>query len=373
MALDDFDDEDELEDLEEGSPEAVAELDSFGENEGESVDLDEDLFDFPDPHEAAEFDYTGHGSGVFASGAAASTSEPLAPPSEPGAPLPEPVAGSKTESAASLLSSTDVPSGSNAANHDLSPLSPRSPYHDSAVDEDLYDFPDVFAGGRSTEEVSPATDLPPPRPLDPLGLGLDKGKARGEESAPPPPAESGTPGAPAAAATPGAEPTFTAAGPLTVAPPTTFPTSIPTTARGRLLEVLAVAFLVLNTGLVLFAWQANSSFHDTLEAVTRNVSETLAAGRSAQAPVVVPMPVPDAGAATPNEAPSPLTDYSIESLEAARELLAAGRYMDARRRLYRLLANADAAGIEPRVTTEAEFLIAESYELQGRALAEEGR
>lgn len=370
MALDDFDDEDEFEDPEEGSSEAVAELDSpdGGAGDGESAELDEDLFDFPDPDEARDFDYSRHGSGGIAGA-------PVSASPEPDAPLPDAAAGSDQESAASLLApsgnASGVPSGSNAANHDRSPLSPRSPYFDAAIDEDLYDFPDVFAGGHLTEDVSPATDVPPARPLDPLGLGLESGKARAEDQPPPPPPAAE---APPAAPRPTAPPRSVDLGPMTVAPPAPFSAALPTTARGRLLEVLAIAFLVLNTGLVLFAWQANSSFHDTLEAVTRTVSETVAAGRGNGEPVVVRVPVPTSGgvAVDVDEAPSALADYSLESLESARELLTAGRFMDARRRLYRLLASADSAGIEPRVATEAEFLIAESYELQGRALAEEG-
>lgn len=371
MALDDFDDEDELEDLDEGFSEAVAELDSFDEDE--SAALDEDLFDFPPPHEAREFDYSKHHSGVMQGSSGVERAEPPAPLPDPsGAPAKD---GASAENVGELLSSprakSGVPSGSDAANHDLSPLSPRSPYFDAAVDADLFDFPDVFAGSRETLAVQPATDLPPARPLDPLGLGLERGKARPEEPAPTSP-EVNRGAKPAEKHTPFTGEVDLAAGPLTVAPPTLYTAALPSTARGRLLEVLALAFLVLNTGLVLFAWQANSSFHDTLESVTRTVSEALAAGQGTREVTVVRPPV--AGPApTLDEAPSALTDYSLESLEAARELLAAGRYMDARKRLYRLLASADAAGLEPRVATEAEFLIAESYELQGRALAEENQ
>ena len=71
--------------------------------------------------------------------------------------------------------------------------------------------------------------------------------------------------------------------------------------------------------------------------------------------------------------PSAVHSLELQSIELARAMLAERRYMDARRTLYRLLAHADAAGLDERLVTEAEFLVAESYELQGRALAEAAR
>ncbi|MEZ5973449.1 MAG: hypothetical protein R3F17_01310 [Planctomycetota bacterium] len=154
----------------------------------------------------------------------------------------------------------------------------------------------------------------------------------------------------------------------------------PEPKRGRLLEILALSFLVLNTGLIALAWQAGSHFNETLASVTRSVSDAVAEGhtRGAEnsATYVPNIPVQGSAPVEPEVAsskveentedlePADLLDMPRASLDLARERIRKGRYDDARRGLFHLLANRDRTALADEMVIEAETLIAESYAQQ---------
>lgn len=312
MAMKEFDDE-EFEDLEADRSDSIAEL-----SMNDELDDDEDLFNF-----------SGSGSDDTTEDQGSDTDSADLDP---------------TGTAASVLGDTA---------------------DDDSLDDDLFDFPDIFAGSRSVEEVPAATDVPAARLLDPMSMGLEGDEAESPASHDEMAAELDLleESRPAPSKTKRAK---------DVKRDQVQTKQLPLLARGRLLEILAIAFLLLNTGIVLIAWQANSSFHETLEDVVRTVNESAAAGQASAEPIVVQIPAPVQEPATEvvSSTLPPASDgnYSIESLRTARTLLTKGQFMEARRRLYRLLASADASGLDAKVAMEAEYLIAESYELQGRAL-----
>lgn len=320
MALDDFDD---LDDVPEPpavvAPQGIDADDADGLEDPEDVDL----FDFP---EWASVD-------TIAAAPAAS-----AAPAAPVAPV---------ASAAPAAPSSPDPAGQN---------------FDPDLDQDLFDFSEVFAGGDIVGEVretaaeddfvvppalTPQTLVEPELPAtaqEAFGSAFAAGDARPEagrlpRALPPPP-------------------------PVQLEPPP---------AKGRLIELLAVGFLLVNTALIVFAWRASESFHDTLTQVTQTVADTLttqqASAQTSKAPVYLTYP----SDGNPDQAPSSLEDLQIQSLRVARDLVEAEQYLDARQRLYLLLANRDLAPLDPAVAAGADFLIAESYERQGTALAENER
>ncbi|MEE8467501.1 MAG: hypothetical protein V3T22_03555 [Planctomycetota bacterium] len=150
---------------------------------------------------------------------------------------------------------------------------------------------------------------------------------------------------------------------------------LPAGGRSHLTEILAVGFLVLNVALVLFAYQANASFHDTLTEVTRNIANTLTDNRASaqELPPTITFPLPPSIQVLGDPLPGETVALTLQSLTLARRMVEEERYLDARRVLYRLLANRDLALLETSFVAEAEYLIAESYELQGKALAEAQR
>ena len=245
---------------------------------------------------------------------------------------------------------------------------PGSPGHDPELDEDLFDFGAIFAGGdivldAGTEVVvAPDTiSVVTEASLDTTPQPEDEAQAAVPAPIPapvPPPAENDR--------TPALE---------TVAAAVTSPVPIHVTAgsgRDRPVMVLAAVVLLVNTALILFAWQANNSFRGTIGDVTRSLAEGLAnANAPAQAaPRVeyVPVPSSEDTVHARDSRPSGIESHSEQAIVIARRLMSEGRFIDARHTLCDLLSNADLLSLDRELVAEAEFLIAETYELQGNAL-----
>lgn len=145
--------------------------------------------------------------------------------------------------------------------------------------------------------------------------------------------------------------------------------------RGRMIEILALCFLVANTALVLFAWRAGDDFRSTLDHVGDAVTSAVAEGQVRAATEVAAqlraqVPAAPAPAEVRVELPVvPAPDLATTGLDLAREALDAGRFEDARQGLARLLANRDRAALPEELVLEARRLVALSYHLQGQALA----
>lgn len=145
--------------------------------------------------------------------------------------------------------------------------------------------------------------------------------------------------------------------------------------RGRMIEILALCFLVANTALVLFAWRAGDDFRSTLDHVGDAVTSAVAEGQVRAATEVAAQlraQVPAAPAPTEVRVELPVVpapDLATTGLDLAREALDAGRFEDARQGLARLLANRDRAALPEELVLEARRLVALSYHLQGQALA----
>lgn len=280
-------------------------------------DLDEDLFDF--------------GGATPAEGARA----------EPPAPLPSP--GGTRGTAFSLPPGGDP-------------------------DEDLFDFAPVPDVEKMLAAYLSSRPEPEPDERNEGGGHREAPEPRREPPSPPPQSPPPRPERRAAAPPPAPAPAPVRR-PIGATPPRRREGS-------RLVELLAAAFLLVNGALILLAWRASSSFQETLARVTAEVNETLAAhGRepSAVDPARAPQVAARAVAGLPARPAGQLEDLQAQSVRIARGLVAEGRYMDARRQLYLLLANRDMAPLDRALAAEAEYLVAETYELQGRALAEAGR
>lgn len=312
MALEDFDEaNDELElDIEQ------LDLDAQEASEAESAQ-DEDLFAFPE---------SGRGDAE------------VAPQVQ--APLPEPTGA-----------------GVHGAGQ------PGSPGHDPELDEDVFDFADLFAGTGLAQAPAPE------------GEGFE---------APSGAVDMATPASePEPAVQPEAQPTptvtVTPVAPVNVDQPPTpaAPRTVADLARDKVVMTLGAAFLVMNAALILLAWQANSSLHSTIADVTRTIADGVsqAAPPVQAAPRAEYAPVETTGSTTPSPEPRPLQASTLagDTVQLARRLMNEGRYLDARRQLNHMLANQDVlTSIDREVVAEAEFLIAETYQLQGSALLQEG-
>lgn len=158
--------------------------------------------------------------------------------------------------------------------------------------------------------------------------------------------------------------------------------------RSRVVELLAIGFIIMNTGILLLAWRAGSQFQNTLLQVT----QTLGNGSNGQPAAVPTRPVIDnpvvlVPATEPRPIPEPkpvqeaakvedpLTIDSLPriTLQAAEALLDEGQFDSARQRVFHLLANRDRYALTDELVTESEVLIARATQLQGRALTEVGR
>ena len=358
---------------------------------------DEDLFDFP-----VSPAYSAEGA---AAGGSAPQDEPIALDDAADAPAPtpqEPVAAAQPE----VTTPTPAPTPNTALNE-----------VDFDLDEDLFNFGPLFDATQPLSTPADAAAIaaldaqPEPAPATasaPAASPQATGAATTPRAAEPAPAPSPAPSAAAAAPVPSAqEPAkapamaslatdeLLAAG---MAPPAGVDWS-PEPKRGKLIEILAVSFLVLNTAMIVLAWRAGSDFRETLAAVTRTVTDSVAEGHAqGQLRTASPMPQgtqasipvnPDvietdvnveaphntgsnASRATtsqaqtqqPEQAPSDLLDMPQASLELAMERIEAGRYSEARRGLFRLLANRDRTALSDAMVAQAEMLIARAFAAQ---------
>lgn len=338
-----------LEDFDEAGDELELDLDQLDLSPAAGIDLDdplnEDLFDFPVMAVFQSLQQAG--AEVEAQGLvteADATSDILA---------------------GSLV--TDAPAPAAAA-------LPAADY-DRDLDEDIFDFDSIFAGGDVVATPAAA--------LEPDAFDAPQAPAAPAQAAP----VAAAPAQPRSGARPEPVRAHAAADPdeddietFEVPLPSV---EVPGAALGRdkLVMLLAVGFLLVNTALIMLAWQANSSFHGTLRDVSRGIAEGLSNGGPAQAAgpgantgnSVSYVPVETTGHAprVPRETPSPIQSSGEQTITSARVMLGSGRFLDARRNLNHLLANADLLTLDRELIAEAEFLIAESYELQGNALLEQ--
>jgi hypothetical protein len=248
-------------------------------------------------------------------------------------------------------------------------------------DEDLFDFDAIFIAAsegapprrkpvepEAPPAVAPA-ELAPPAPAGPAA-------PRAARSEPParPRTQAQAKVAPAPRAARSRAPVFD---PHT--PPGLPPELADEPRRGRMIEVLAAAVLVLNTALILFAWRAGDDFRETLVQVTGAITQAVSEGQAQAGPpqpvvVEVPAPVEPVEPFEPfdeTQPPAPTVPLERTVLEIAQERLAAGAFEEARRGLYRMLAGQDRAALPAEVVAEAELLIARSYYLQGKAVRED--
>lgn len=270
---------------------------------------------------------------------------------------------------------------------------------DFDLDEDLFDFGTLFD---ATQPLSTAEDAAALAALDDQESEAIPAPAPAQPTTPQPAA------APKASSQPTPSPKVTqtnmprptanagaAAGSTTselVAAGLAAPASMdwsPEPKRGRLIEILAVCFLLLNSALILLAWRAGSDFRETLAAVTRTVTDSVAEGHArgqlqnppverppSQASLPVEpdvtntkvdeqdLPTPSTAPKRPEQAPSDLLDMPQAALELAMERIAAGRYDEARRGLFRLLANRDRTALSDAMVVQAEMLIARAFAAQ---------
>lgn len=269
---------------------------------------------------------------------------------------------------------------------------------DFDLDEDLFDFGTLFD---ATQPLSTAEDAAALAALDDQESEAIPAPAPAPKAAPQSAAASKTsnetvstpkgttphmprPTANAGAATGSTTSELVAAG---LAAPASMDWS-PEPKRGRLIEILAVCFLLLNSALILLAWRAGSDFRETLAAVTRTVTDSVAEGHARgqlqnppveRPPSQASLPVePDVtntevdeqnpkqstAPKRPEQAPSDLLDMPQAALELAMERIAAGRYDEARRGLFRLLANRDRTALSDAMVVQAEMLIARAFAAQ---------
>ncbi len=256
---------------------------------------------------------------------------------------------------------------------------PGSPGYDAKLDEDLFDFAAIFVGEGAPEASTSSGD-------NDVFVVPEAATASGSAPSspqPPPtaaPSSSPSPSAPAADE-PVAAPLGSAAEDelIALADAGHSPITVPVVAGGsrdKLVMMLAVGFLLVNTALIVLAWQANSSFHGTLRDVTTGIADGIssATNRPAQAaPSIQYVPVQTTGHTprSPGLSPSKLDGLGEQTITSARQMIAEGRYIDARRDLNHLLANHRLLLLNAEIIAEAEFLIAETYELQGNALIEQ--
>jgi hypothetical protein len=305
----------------------------------QAFDEDEDLFDFPD-----------------VAGLQPLTPEPVSAEAEPAPePTEEPAAADEPVEAEVLPAEPiEIPPA-------IAALAAEDEGED---DEDLFAFEELLLDPIVIEEPEPAREVAAPAP----------------QAAAPAPAP-----APAAPSTPVAAPTHRAPVEDEAEEEGEFDleallASLPQgqgepAPRGRMIEILALCFLVANTALVLFAWRAGDDFRSTLDHVGDAVTSAVAEGQVRAATEVAAQlraQVPAAPAPTEVRVELPVVpapDLATTGLDLAREALDAGRFEDARQGLARLLANRDRAALPEELVLEARRLVALSYHLQGQALA----
>ncbi len=346
MALEDFDEADEELDIE------LEKLDLTATNEGIDPNdpLNEDLFDFP----------------VMPAFAV----------------VPETTSQEESDAVAPAEDAPPADAAPTTAEEEpaQAPSSPGAPNYDPDLDEDLFNFSEIFAGGDIVADAAGVT--PEDTFIVPDTLVSPEPPVASSDPIPAPPVESDSPpakSAPRRARTEREEHDLDEIDLSAELAAASAPIAVPVTAvssgRDKLVLVLSICFLVVNTALILLAWQANSSFHATVKGVAEGIADGLSRQTQAAAPDVRLIPVPSTSG-PPQEIdlrPSLLDVRPVRSIERARGMMAEGYYLDARRVLYHLLANRDMVPLTEELAIEAEYLVAQTYELQGKALAEAQR
>lgn len=156
--------------------------------------------------------------------------------------------------------------------------------------------------------------------------------------------------------------------------PAQAPAPVVVAGPSRAIWILVAAALLLNLGFFAFLWQTSRAFQETLVEVRAERAQTA----SVPAATVSP-PRPSAGEGLDPAQPRLQAPVGIEpaeevALRLAREDLAGSRPVEARRRLFALLASVD--GLErtrrEHVEARASFLVAETFRSQALA-GSEGR
>ncbi len=268
------------------------------------------------------------------------------------------------------------------------------------LDEDLFNFDASFLVQLSQDQKSASESESSPEPQKPAAKTAPK-KAKEASVAPPAPEQ--------ATEQPTEQPATTAPKPAKKTRPrpsaeelaeledvfdmnvprgTLVPMGHEEGPRNRTVELLAIGFIVINTGILLLAWRAGSQFQETLLQVTQTlgnstggrvessvptrpvIDEPLVLNPATEArPVPVPVPVVE----PVNQDPHDLEDLPRITLRAAEALIDQGQFESARQRVFHLLANRDRYALGDDLVTEGEILIARSTQLQGHALQEAGR
>ena len=144
--------------------------------------------------------------------------------------------------------------------------------------------------------------------------------------------------------------------------------------------VLTAAVVVFMFGLLAIAWRATSSFQQQIEQVRSDVKETTAqlqretAGELQQIVQIQSDLIRGGSSGEARREPIPAMDAAHDTaLAAARESIAIGRFAEARRTLFMLLAEADRFPPESRDELErkAAFLIATSHKREAETLRED--
>lgn len=224
----------------------------------------------------------------------------------------------------------------------LIPGTPGTPGYDPELDKDIFNFNTTFTGAQASLQAAPVSTFTPavePQAEAPTAE-VPQGSSNAEEVA--------------------------------VAP--TIRAEAREARRDRLVLALAGGFLLANTALILFAWQANRSFQANIVEASRTIADGLARSstlaHAATAPGRAQTQVASPAPAASYQAPVALGSHAEHTITIAQAMLEGGRYIDARRSLSNLLANSDRLRLDRELIAEAEFLIAESYELQGYSLLE---
>mgnify|MGYP003627587158 CR=1 FL=1 len=338
--------------------------------DADGFDLDEDLFDFP------ELDLV----------------EPIAIQQDSLLDLdaPEHDAPQAAPAAASKPVERPMPEPRSADGNDFTPGDPLEEASFD-LDEDLFDFGEVFdsipepSAPTSKPIAKPSYDEAPAAKVSGTAPSSTATSRQGSSSdlvdldaastlTPTPAATSKSSSAPVrgttdqpARASEGFDPRTAPAAPTSETP----------ARKSRIVEVLAICFLVVNVSMVFFAWRAGDEFRQTLAHVSGSVNEALIQNANTKSsapiqpdPIVEVMPGPfDIEVETQD--PVSVPSMSRTALELARRRLENAEFEDARRGLQRLLANQDRASLEAGQVAEAELLIARSYYLEGLEIRED--
>ncbi len=323
-----------------------------------------------------------------------------------------------------------------AADVEASPMrpSPPAPADVAGPDEDLFDLDEVlnlendpFDDGVLDASGQPARSAPAPasvvsRPEEPAADSVAPFSAAPERaltSAQPQPASAPARPEPTVEAAPSPEtvaaelqttaplpsPEDLPAAPAPVhsqgtrhrdrGPRLSLPQDVPdslTGNNGRLITALIACFLTINTGIFFLAHRASSSVNESLSQATGLIADAISARGRSEAPLRGAQPPqfsPDVSHEIERQQSGPREadekeiwidprDYKNPhefAVGNAKKMMEEGRFEEARRLLYWVLANQQRAPLAPSMRTEIDYLIPLTYYQQGRAtgLEQEGQ